>query len=248
MQHVNYLLDTIKRNIPIEILERSFFTPQSLQVLVPSLDHTISRTIINDWVLRDISMVGGNLVNILMDRCKLSPVLGGIIITIPEAATGGREVNSILSVYQSGTRAGNNGNAVSNAVLGVAIVGSSRVQPVSRNTFFIEIDTVSPGNVIRASLEHDSNFGNVSPRAMIRLGELTVLATKAYIYNHMVIRIEQAAIINGVSIGAFSNIIESYSDSFELYTEFLRGTWRKVNYLDDRASHANIIRLQLPRL
>lgn len=71
--------------------------------------------------------------------------------------------------------------------------------------------------VLKCRLEYDPDFTNLTPDAVIQLSKLGVTAAKAYVYNKLIIKLDQGAIMSGQEIGKIREIVESYSDQQERY-------------------------------
>lgn len=71
--------------------------------------------------------------------------------------------------------------------------------------------------VLKCRLEYDKDFTNLTPDAVLQLSELGVCACKAYIYNKLVVKLDQGAIHSGQEIGRIREIIDSYADQNERY-------------------------------
>lgn len=243
--NTDYLIELIRRAIPIEILERGLSTPTLLTTMKPSLNHQLNSIIISGWILRDANVTAGVEVILDMNFANFRTVNNGTIIEIPPALTGGREITSVLSIAY-GTTLGTVGSNLTSTAEGPINAVDSRIQLVGPNIIFVEEGLIIANMHLRCMLENNSDFSNISTRALPYLGEMGVLATKSYIYNKLTIPIAENAIIAGVSIGRFSEIINEWADSLEMYNE-MRKKWNKINLLQDSVSHGRLIRSLMPR-
>lgn len=71
--------------------------------------------------------------------------------------------------------------------------------------------------ILHCRLEYDKDFTNLTPDAITQLSELGVTATKAFIYNKLVVKLDMGAIKSGQEIGRIREIIDSYADQQERY-------------------------------
>lgn len=86
---------------------------------------------------------------------------------------------------------------------------------------------------VRVVVENSSNLNNISPRSYKDFSKLCVLGAKAYIYNKLIIPINQGALQSGQDLGVFSSIVEGYDSAEEEYDEFLENIWSKVAWMND---------------
>lgn len=71
--------------------------------------------------------------------------------------------------------------------------------------------------ILKCRLEYDKDFTNMPTDAVVQLSQLGVLATKAYIYNKLVVKLDMGYIRSGQEIGRIREIIDSYQDAQEKY-------------------------------
>ena len=75
--------------------------------------------------------------------------------------------------------------------------------------------------VLTCNLSYDEFFTNLNQNAVLPFMDLTLSATKSYIYNRMAIIIDQARIIHGSEQGVIRDIITKYESEEERYKELL---------------------------
>lgn len=247
MNKVEYLIDSVLREVPSEIITRAFYTPTALNILQPNVRSAISSIIINDWIFRDINLVNGIESIIDLSCARTTTVPNGLIIEIPNSLTAGREITSVLSIsvgYGSGIIGG---SPLVDNLSSPAIATDVRLSLVGRNTIFVEASTVSSSLTLRCMLENNTDLSNLSPRVLPLLADLTVLATKAYIYNKLTIALGVSVIHAGSELGRFSDVVNEYADSMEMYKEILRTQWGKASILQDRTTSNRLLRMIMPR-
>lgn len=94
---------------------------------------------------------------------------------------------------------------------------------------------------LRLLLANDNNLNNLQPRSYRHFSTLCTLAVKSYIYNKLVIAINNGYLAGGQDLGMFKSIIDNYSQSEEDYQTYLVNTWAKVAFMNDTARHARFI-------
>lgn len=244
MNNLEYLTKLIKRSIPKEVIARGFQTTRALSTIHTNVDFRIQQTILQEWVLSDIDMVAGVETNIDLIYASYNSMPDGVIVEIPLSATGGKAITSFLSIG-IGTNVSGGGNTLLDAIRGPEAVADSRIVPVGPNSFYIEGLVSLTGTYLRCMLANDSDFTNLSPRAMPALGELAVLAAKAHLYNELNIAVSKGEIVSGAELGRLSSVIDEYADSLDMYNELLK-SWPKINLMQDSQSHNRLIRLLMP--
>lgn len=255
-------IGSIHNRIPRRILEAAFnphvnqrFRQDVYQA--NSIDNLILQNVINRRVRLDCDTLGSEEVDLLLENVPFEHVdTGKYIIHVPKSATNNRVITSVLSLNlfpvlsmygtaQMGLR-GNNltgcGSIIGQASQGVAdalrpmvATETSNLRLISENTVLVE-DMVIPSSSrfnLRCILTADPEFTHLARPAWITFGELCVLACKAYIYNTLILEIDQAQLVAGRSLGEFKNIVDSYSDADELYQTMLYEKWGKIQYMSD---------------
>lgn len=114
------------------------------------------------------------------------------------------------------------------------VLSNAHLEIVAYNTIAVYANYRTLGNFgITVMLENDSNLGNLQPRSYNHLGRLCELATKAYIYNKLIVPLNSGYLSGGQDLGVFRSIIESYSTAEEDYQTFITEVWGKVMYHND---------------
>ncbi len=246
---IDYLISVIKRSIPPQVLNYVFKTPATFSTIQPSIEYELRNRIIDGWVLKDCNVIGGIEAHIDLEGCSLREYPGGILIVIPDSKTGGKAITSVHSItFSVGTYyTGSYGNDIVNAAVGVQSMGTARAMLVGYNTVYVEGAVITPMRFLKCTLENDKEFLNINDRSMAFLSKMCVLATKAYIYNNVVIDAESEVIIQGLPKGKINDIIGEYADSLEMYNELLSTKLRRTLILNDRVSHNRHIRMLLQK-
>ena len=247
MNNMNYLIECIKREIPPEVLELALCPPTMLGQVTYSLDYMIRSEILEGWILRDLNVLGGREVTIDISNAEFRTLETGYIVNVPHNMLGGREITSVMSIaYGQDAMWNMGGSELTNSFSPIVRSTDARVQLVGPNTIFIESNTTAHRMYLRCVLDNDSDFGNISARALPVLGDMAVQAAKAFIYTNKVVRVQKAAVIAGAEIDTISEIVNSYIDAIDLYKEMRNTKWRVVHFLQDRVSHNRYLRTIMP--
>lgn len=246
---IDYLISTIKRSIPPEILDYAFRAPMSFNQLQSSIDYELRNRIIDGWVLKDCNVVGGIEVFVDILGCNIKDYPGGTLIMVPDSQTNGRVITSVLSMtFSMGTYyTGSMGNDIVNGVVGITATGTAKIQLVGHNAVYLEGGLISPMRYLKCIVENDKELMNINDRSLVLLSKMVVLATKAYIYTNFSIKAENMPIIQGLPMGKLSDILGEYADSLEMYNDLLNTKFRRMLALNDRRQHNNMIRMMLQK-
>lgn len=269
MQCIENALLEVYAQIPPQVLQLAFIDKHRKMRGVPlSLDAIITDTIINKRVSKDVNFVGGQEVVIPLFQLKPErPDPYSYLYRIPKDLTNGRSITSCLSViyymannwamYSNGTSVSGNNYNVKNQGAGVlhqqakALIDVNGPIPVisTANTIVLGENVILindySGLVVtggaRCLVGYDPQFSTIVDGAKNRFAELVVLATKAWIYNNVIVPIDVNELVAGSELGVVKTIIERYEDAEEKYQE-LRKTWRKVATLSDPVRKQRYIR------
>jgi len=213
--------------------------------------------------------VGGQ--EILVDLTGLeqvSPIMGTVIVRVPKSRTQGRAILSPLNVmfinptqlgnwYGASTWAGVGNlqqmdggimsvleSSILRSVDKIPHLSTSSVSLIAENTIRItELITPSPQMVMRCVIENDANLNNISPKSYHAFEKLVEYAVKSYIYNTMIVKMDQAQLQSGWELGVIKSTIEGYSDAEQNYQDFLDGPWKQIAFMNDRTGYDRFILL-----
>lgn len=267
MNIISKALDEIKYRIPFEILQLVFSTPTNWRTMPISIDESIRNKVIYPRVLVDCNLVGGVQVIIATDGLTFE-VLDNYIMAfaIPPDRRMHRSIVSVLSVgfmpYSSvmngmggigGNVAMNNTNEISNVAQRVMDsynsfppITTASAELIGENTIAVK-DSYRPSGFysLRCIVENEANLNNINPRSYHHFSELVTLATKAYIYNTLVVALDKGYLTGGQELSIIKSIIDEYRDSGENYLTYLRETWAAVAVCNDRESYDRLLRMQI---
>lgn len=246
---IDYLIKSIRNQIPPQVLDYAFKPVNSFNQISPNIDFLIREKVIDGRLLLDCNVIAGIESYVDLSLAHIKDYPGGTLVIIPPSATQGKSITSVLSLsFSMGSYyMTNSGNEIVNAVDGITQMTAARIALVGPNTVYIEGGLISTMRYLKCVLENDSELQNISDRSLPLLAKMAVLACKAYIYNQNVIRVEEKAIVQGIELGKISDIINEYIDANEMYEELMNTKLKKVLILNDRVSHSRHIRMLLHR-
>ncbi len=250
MNVIKKALDEIRFEIPRQILVQAFTDPELVRYGSSiSLDTLIREAVIDARVVPDCNLSGGVTTNIPLHG--LTPEYTDIttlIYRIPKSLTQGRTITTALEVTIGDLSLLGNAALVaqSNSGLVTAAQGlltankpvyspaTAYVRLIGENTIMVSENYQLPTNLyLRCVLENDSAFSNLPASAYHDFAMLCKLATKAHIFNTLALSLDIGQMYSGMAMGRFKEIVDGYADANELYTTFLKDTWRKVAIFSD---------------
>jgi hypothetical protein len=261
-------LDEIKYTIPQQILGVAFRDDLYNWRQAPiSLDQQILNKVIKPRVMIDANLVGGAMAIISLEGLPAKYIdTYSVIFEIPMDRTGGREIVSVLSIgylpqMTAFNTAGNGmgtvnpnsmsdlmsaGQRVMDSHSNVPTISNATCDLIGFNTMLIRDQMrVTAAYQIRCILANEANLNNINPRSYLAFTKLCTLAVKSYMYNRMLIAIDQAYLQGGQELGSFRTYIESLADSEEMYQTHLREVWQKTAFMNDVPSYNRYIKMQL---
>lgn len=267
MNPIEYAISVIHREIPPQLLQQAFPSfGTSFDNTVHSLDARIKSNVIDRWVMTDIKLVGGTETYAPVEDSVTEQVdMSTFVYRIDERWTQGREITQVLTIGQgtalgygmltNGTYGYGSPNAqmqqqAVNAAAPGPILATSHLQLIGPNTFlakFAGYQQYSFGRGIpvwaQIRIADDAYFSSIVPSAFQDFAELCVLAVKSYVYNQLVVSVDEAMISSGQQLGVFRERLWEYSDSNTLYKEAVR-KWTKIAHMIDAPRHHSFIRQQ----
>lgn len=248
---MNNALDITKTRIlfeiPYEILEHAFRDGEVWEASYP-LEEMIMQKVIRTRVYKDTNIFGGKVKQIVllpqykerMDWTNADTYMNTGPYSLYRIPVEEREGCAIVEVHNltfRGNYAGYVPNAngwaggVNIATLGQSVLHSHTFadSPPRPNITLLSGDLVrlSPSQhslitwVMSCRIAYDLEFTNLNTSAIDTFADLCVAATKAYIYNKLVIKLGKAFVQGGYEIGEFKAIVDSYSDAITRYRELL---------------------------
>jgi len=263
MSAISHAIKKTTLRINRVVLSEAFLKPLGRYWQEPiSIEHQILTKVIHDRVLPDMDIIGGKEIFVpLMEVPREIIEQFTTVFRIPKHLTDGRSIVSVLSVNFLDPNALNSfgvtsmcargellqaGKALLDSNANIPPISSAYVELVAENVVMVRYTHILPTNTfLRCRIANDENLNNLPVRAYNYFAEAVFLATKAYIYNALVVELDQGVISGGAELGAIRNIIESYSDADQQYEEFLHEKLMGVLMMSDMESSRRHYRLAL---
>lgn len=260
MKAIDLAMNKIFNEIPKEILEMAFRPSQFFGIEDHrSLEEIIRTDVIRSQVLIDCNLVGGQEITIPFSGINPKVSKNGFIVRIPSQSRQGRDIVSVLSLLSyvpEGNINMNRFNTYDSEQLGSIEVkmgamleensvnnptATSNAHLIENNVVFVSGGFFHQNMGIQCVVANDANLANISPRNYLDFAKLTVLACKATIHNRLRIKINTDSLRPGEANGTLRGIIDDYSDSAQMYSEFLEQTWRKIAIMNDPTTRQTFI-------
>jgi hypothetical protein len=248
-------ITALKHRIPMPILQRAFFPPQQQwggyqHNTLDGLDYRIRISVIEPRVMVDCNLVGG--LECAVPLRTVRPQYyhpNQTLWEIPLDLTQNRLITRVYSIVQDHRGMAHNTfyrgqqlSAYHEAAYGMLYantsiprVSDSNIQLIGENTVLAHTHYHTTDLlVLRCVIENDEEFNNLPPASHHAFYTLVEYAVKSYIYNTLIIELDQGELAGGRTLGRFSQIIESYAEAEELYQRFLQDHWRKISLLSDK--------------
>lgn len=271
MNAIQKAIDELKFRIPKPVLEKAFINRHLgwRQTSQSNIDDQILNNVIRARVLVDCNLVGGtqaviSLEGLVHDR----PSDSTTVIHVPKERTQGRSINSVLHVSflsagsisswaggggSVGAYSGQENTALMGAAQGmvaafdkIPMTSTARVQLIAENTVLIKDSiNMAPNCYLRCVLANDEDLNHIQLRSYRHFSKLVEYAVKSYIYNELIINLDQGELQGGAMIGVFKEIIQGYSDAEQNYNDFLKDVWEAVAFMNDSESYLRLMKLTI---
>lgn len=264
MNPIDKAIQDVIARIPRAILNEAFLKPRGfigvMQYTPVSLDYRIREEVLDARVIPDCNLVGGTEETISLQGLQPEFLEDyKAVWRIPLGRTNNRRITRVYSIIFGEGGAPTNASLYSQghsvvqeatqglmeAHIPIPQVSNADVTLIGENTVMARMHfPYSPNLYMRVQLEADSEFSHLKPGSIPVFSKLVEYATKAYIYNTLILELDQGMISGGYSLGRFMSIIEDYADAEELYQEHYNERWRKVSvFSDDQAYKRHLKRL-----
>lgn len=258
MNAIQYALSYVQRHIPREVLDLGLYIRDDVTNLYTSIDSKIMHHIINPIIKVDLNLTGGVMTRILVSQCKISsvPRTMEFLIEVPKELTNGKSITKVLNLlslghfYNSNTLYNNfsgsnlvqmSANMLS-AIDTAPIISTSRLELIGENIILVqEPSTHLLGSVLSVEVENNPNLENIKPNNFTYIGNLTLLATKMFIWTNQIVSLDMGKAYGGHDIPTITSIIEDYKDAKEEYYEEL-AKWASIALLNDTARKQKYIK------
>lgn len=261
MNPIAKALQDIRFQIPEGILQTAFIQREFGQTPFPvSLDTIIREQVIEGRLGPDIQINGGgNQVDIPVSGLPRQQYDTNLsVIQIPMDRTQNRLISQVQAVsfgngtpYAMGSLGSVGYSEMIDKVSGVMSANgavprteTAYVRLIGPNTILISDVFSFPGTAyVRCILEYDLDYSQLRTTTIPVFSQLAVLAAKALIYNRLALQVDRGQLIGGRELGMFREIIMSYSDAQELYSDMLTNVWHVTSIFDDTKRNERHLRL-----
>ena len=262
MNAITYAINNIKYNIDKDILKLAFME-QNDKIKNISLDDCILNKVIRSRVLVDIDIIGGETTKFDLRDCVIKRVSEKeYTLYVPKSVSNNRTIISALSIvpYQINMSHGesfNNegfyqmesnpaltvGTKMMNALTPMNIMSITKLELISENTILANgYLPYPPKGVMKCTVTNDKNLNNFNPKIYTFFSKLCIYAVKAYIYTNMTVKLDRGYVYGGHELSVIKDIIDSYSDANELYSEYLTDVFQAATFSNDRTKMNNHIK------
>lgn len=267
MSTINYAISKVRQHIPTLALEQTFFALLNHRTRIPiTLESRIQDEVIQKMVLPDMNVIGGTTIIIPLNECTILEQDQAVtVFQIPSHVTDNRQITSVMEMMTPGTGLanssfnsmgiGSNGSEIGTAAMqqlnsmkSMQKISEGRTKLINSNTVMVE-GSYYYNNfcMLKVVVGHDNGLSSIDHRNSLAFAELVVLATKAYIYNTNIIEINEGVVLGGAQMGVYKDIVDGFSDALEMYHDYLRTTWAKVDKLNDHLTRNSLISLMVGR-
>lgn len=238
---INNILRHLYGLIPKEILELTFEPQKNNR----TLDSMIKEIIIVDKVLYHCNLFHGKSTKIALkedylknidDSTIFSPTPGDYsVYRIPPEAREYRAITVVIDLAYPSSLALNSsypysflsGRSVANGIDEALSSFTHTPSFISPTPILLDGDqgiirltppmSMHTDWILSCYLAHDKDFTNIGTNMIMPISDMTVYGCQAYIYNHMIVKLNQGYLQGGLQLEAVKNIIEGYADSYEKF-------------------------------
>lgn len=234
-----YALSHINFSIPQEMLRNIYQQKNDFGIKPESIDAVIEREVLRGRVLTDLNVKHG--ITMMVDLASASATITddgfSYIYDIPSKLLEGRRIINVISIHymdqirlasygQPGINQSTALNRVSRALVdshnNIPATETSAMEVIGDNTVLVRYGQIPRNNMVMfCTVSNDENLNNFHSGILPLFSQLCTEAVKADIYNKASIRMDRSEMINGVSIGKFREIADSYADAYKNYTDLL---------------------------
>jgi hypothetical protein len=257
MNAVQTALSELKFRVPREVLEIAFPSLSGQQQ--HSLDSRIMAAVVRPRVLLTCNIIGGRemMINVMglyprqIDRFTT-------LYEIPHALTAGGSIVSVLdAIYYGGASSMSTASPRTDEVASalqrldsshtdIPIVANVLTELVGENTVIInDVQMVRQISFIRCMVTNDENLANISPRSYLAISKMVELAVKSYIYNKLVVDLDEAYLKYGSSLETIKRVVEQYEGAEDEYQLYMLEKGQKILFMNDMKTHDMFIRQQV---
>ena len=235
-----------------------------------TLEDKIRSQIIDNILIDDLNIYTGTETVVRLDKCSIMLINPDELITtrrefivdVPFEFTNYKKITRAVSLV-TGLQLNSSGslssyqysepspliaaaNNLFNANTRAPIAVSATLRVIGNNMIHAVGDIMSyiSNGALSVVIENENNLQNFDQRMMLTIANIAILATKAYIYNKLIVYIDQGALYKGHELGVIKDKISEYSDAYTMYQEAIKKT-PKLHIFNNREVYKNYIRSYL---
>jgi hypothetical protein len=261
MNVLDACLRRIRRKIPEPIL-RAAFVPDNLKLLgiASSVDNEIMNRVLREYVIPEVARMGQYMeIDLTSATYEPDPIdQYSRVYFIDEQITGGRELvaahiavtpvagqaytlppaGSYLDGVTSGVLSSVNKLVDSNSAM--PRISSAEVRIAGPNAIVVK----DPGmfvyaTKIMAQFAMTEELNEIKPAFFPVIEELAEYACKGYIHSKLIFDMDSGMLQNGMQFGAFSDVIQTYSDAGQMFDDTVPKVRRCMVHNDDIGDRYN---------
>lgn len=246
---VKYVLQHILHNVPEAIL-REAFIPKDVKV-PNTIDFYINDKIIAGRCLDACNLYSGKKKRILLKTEYLEKVAVPDHYSVLNAAAVGvyrippehrehRDISHVLELLYPYSATGftninypsmiHSGNTVGDTASDVIKSHTNedvyaRPRPILLAGDLIKLEPPQLSHIdwmMEVLLKFDEDFTNMNQSAIAELSKLALSATKAYVYNELILKINEVFLVGGQEQTTFRDIVQSYEGENERFDELVK--------------------------
>ena len=260
MSAITYSINKIMLAIPKQILELAFMSKTKAYGVNTTLSKQIKDLVLDPIVLTDLNVISNRTLKIPLEQCNVTEYMhtnrsNNLIINVPYTVTDNNKIVAPLSLTINGTEGitpyGNPLTAavdkMTNGTINNSIFGSvlSDLELIGPNTILVRdnVDFTVNG-FLEVIIENSNNLSNIKPKSYIAFSKLAISATKMYIYNNLILEINDGTNYYGFNISKVGDIIEGWESASQDYDELLQ-KFRKILFMNDAQGFNDHIKLMI---
>lgn len=258
MSAVAYAVDYIMETVDETVLELALREKYRTINNVLSLEEKVRTQIIISKVLKDVKLLSGIRKNIPLYKCRVKQMTDTFdyVIEVPSKLLGGREIVSVSSVSLPGpsvTHGDSGGGLIGGATrlldahAAIPIIEVTRLDMIGKNIILATVEGNSThilSGYLECSVTSGENMSHIHARSYRDFARLCLRGAQSRIYTKLYSKLDEGYIKGGHNISRIKDIVDSFSDAEEQYSELLNN-WEKVERLSNRKFNNDFIALQL---
>lgn len=242
MDVITYGLSKIHKSIPKQVLDLRY---NFISDVYTNTNKNITDIVIKGDVLVDLNLISCNQKVVRVNDLEFLREYGDSkIYNVPLSLTNGLPIMDVIGVIDTELVAVN--TSINEQFGGVNAQTTVRAYLVNRHTVSISNEFFSNDGYLELTLAYDERMKEIMPNSYPVIAEAFILATKADIYNELVITMDEGALYYGYDISSIRTEIEKYSDARELYEAHKEETVAKVLFMNSDDTMTDWVQMLMP--